>query len=139
MPDIASRKFVETFQRAFSTSGRLSVADLESLQSARAGLSNATDQAAADSVLAMLKHDHELDAFEVAKLGTPKMDSLLRDWFQTYRQKTVSTGQFVTFAKAKTGVDFGDFFKAWNSLTAVPSFDADVKLAGSKVKVSLTA
>jgi len=74
-----------------------------------------------------------------SKLGTPKMDALLRDWFQTYRQKTVSTGQFVTFAKAKTGVDFGDFFKAWNSLTAVPSFDADVKLAGSKVKVSLTA
>lgn len=74
-----------------------------------------------------------------SKLGTPKMDSLLRDWFQTHRQKTVSTEQFVTFAKAKTGVDFGDFFKSWNSLTAVPSFNADVKLAGSKVKVSLTA
>jgi aminopeptidase N len=74
-----------------------------------------------------------------SKLGTPKMDSLLRDWFQSHRQKTVSTDQFVAFAKTKTGVDFGDFFKAWNSLTAVPSFNADVKLVGSKVEVSLSA
>lgn len=74
-----------------------------------------------------------------AKLGTPKMDSLLKDWFQANRQKTVSTEQFVAFAKQKTGTDFGPFFKEWNSLTAVPSFHADVKLAGSKVKVTLAA
>ena len=74
-----------------------------------------------------------------AKLGTPKMDSLLKDWFQANRQKTVSTEQFVKFAKAKTGTDFGPFFKEWNSLTAVPSFHADVKLGGSKVKVTLAA
>ena len=74
-----------------------------------------------------------------AKLGTPKMDSLLKDWFQANRQKTVSTEQFVAFAKQKTGTDFGPFFKEWNSLTAVPSFHADVKLAGSKVQVKLAA
>ncbi len=74
-----------------------------------------------------------------AKLGTPKMDSLLKDWFQTNRQKTVSTDQFVKFAKEKTGTDFTQFFKEWNQVTAVPSFHADVKLAGSKVNVTLAA
>lgn len=74
-----------------------------------------------------------------AKLGTPKMDSLLKDWFQANRQKTVSTDQFVKFAKQKTGTDFGPFFKEWNSLTAVPSFHADVKLAGSRVNVTLAS
>ena len=74
-----------------------------------------------------------------AKIGTPKMDLLLKDWFQANRQKTVSTEQFVKFAKQKTGTDFGPFFKEWNSLTAVPSFHADVKLAGSKVKVTMVA
>ena len=73
------------------------------------------------------------------KLGTPKMDALLKDWFQTNRQKTVTTEQFVAFAKQKTGTDFGPFFKEWNEVTAVPSFHADVKLAGSKVKVTLAA
>ncbi len=74
-----------------------------------------------------------------AKIGTPKMDSLLKDWFQANRQKTVSTEQFVKFAREKTGTDFGPFFKEWNSLTAVPSFHADVKLAGSRVKVTMVA
>ena len=73
------------------------------------------------------------------KLGTPKMDTLLKDWFQANRQKTVTTDQFVAFAKQKTGTDFGTFFKEWNQVTAVPSFHADVKLAGSKVKVTLAA
>ena len=73
------------------------------------------------------------------KLGTPKMDALLKDWFQANRQKTVSTEQFVKFAKKETGVDFGDFFKEWNQVTSVPSFRADVKTTGSKVKGSLTA
>jgi aminopeptidase N len=73
------------------------------------------------------------------KLGTPKMDALLKDWFQANRQKTVSTDQFVAFAKQKTGTDFGPFFKEWNQVTAVPSFHADLKVAGSKVKVTLAA
>ena len=73
------------------------------------------------------------------KLGTPKMDSLLKDWFQANRQKTVTTEQFVKFAKEKTGTDFAPFFKEWNSLTAVPSFRADLQTVGSKLKVSLAA
>ncbi|MBL8909996.1 MAG: hypothetical protein JNM17_04740, partial [Archangium sp.] len=74
-----------------------------------------------------------------AKIGTPKMDSLLKDWFQANRQKTVTTDQFVKFAKEKTGTDFSSFFKEWNSLTAVPSFRADVQTVGPKLKVSLAA
>ncbi|MFO0595245.1 MAG: M1 family aminopeptidase [Myxococcaceae bacterium] len=73
------------------------------------------------------------------KLGTPKMDQLLKDWFQQNRQKTVSTDQFVAFAKKETGVDFADFFKEWNAVRAVPSFRADLTVAGSKVKVALKA
>lgn len=73
------------------------------------------------------------------KIGTPKMDSLLKDWFQANRQKTVTTDQFVKFAKEKTGTDFAPFFKEWNSLTAVPSFRADVQTVGTKLKVSLAA
>ncbi|MFT3712954.1 MAG: M1 family aminopeptidase [Archangium sp.] len=72
-----------------------------------------------------------------AQLGTPKMDSLLKDWFQANRQKTVTTDQFVKFAKEKTGHDFSTFFKEWNSLTAVPSFRADLQTVGTKVKVEL--
>lgn len=71
------------------------------------------------------------------KLGTPKLDALLKDWFHQMRQKAVSTDDFVKFAKAKTGEDFGAFFREWNSITAVPRFDGEVKLAGAKATISL--
>ena len=73
------------------------------------------------------------------ELGTAKLDRLLKDWFQTNRQTAVSTEQFVKFALDQTGRDFGPFFKAWNALTAVPSYSADVKLDGTSVAVSLKA
>ena len=72
------------------------------------------------------------------KLGTPKFDSLLKDWFHEMRQKSVSTDDFVKFAKAKTGQDFGAFFKEWNSITAVPTFDGAVKPSGTKASVTLS-
>ena len=68
MPDIASRKFVEIFQRAFSKSGQLSQTDLKALTAAQGAITNVTDKAAAESVMAMLRHDRELDAFEVAPM-----------------------------------------------------------------------
>lgn len=74
-----------------------------------------------------------------AELGTPEFDGLLRAWYQANRQKAVSTDQFVKFALKKTGHDFGPFFSRWNSLTAVPSYDADVKVKGSRVTAKLDA
>jgi aminopeptidase N len=72
------------------------------------------------------------------KLGTPTFDSLLKEWFHEMRQKSVTTDDFVKFAKAKTGQDFGTFFKEWNSLTAVPTFDGAVKPSGTKASVTLS-
>ena len=72
------------------------------------------------------------------KLGTPQFDSLLKEWFHQMRQKSVTTDDFVRFAKAKTGQDFGAFFKEWNAITAVPKFDGEVKLSGQRASVSLS-
>jgi aminopeptidase N len=74
-----------------------------------------------------------------AELGTPKLDALLKKWFQANRQKSVSTEQFVKFAKAETGHDFGPFFKEWNSITAVPRLEATSKVTGSVVEATLEA
>ncbi len=73
------------------------------------------------------------------ELGTSKFDALLRDWYQANRQKAVSTAQFVAFAKKETGHDFGPFFARWNGITAVPRYDARVKLSGTQVEISLDA
>jgi aminopeptidase N len=73
------------------------------------------------------------------ELGTPKLDGLLKDWYAANRHTAVSTDDFVKFAKAKTGHDFGPFFKAWNHITAVPTFAAEVKVNATKVDVTLAA
>ncbi|MBL8957232.1 MAG: hypothetical protein JNK82_41040 [Myxococcaceae bacterium] len=74
-----------------------------------------------------------------AELGTPKLDALLKDWFQTNRQKAVSTDDFVAFAKKKTGHDFGPFFAEWNTITAVPKLEALSKVKGNVVEAQLNA
>ena len=74
-----------------------------------------------------------------AKLGTDTFDPLLRDWYQQHQQKAVSTDEFVAFAKRETGHDFGPFFAAWNKITAVPRFHADVAIHGSTVTAKLVA
>ena len=74
-----------------------------------------------------------------SELGTGKFDELFKSWYVAKRQTTASTEDWVKFAKEKTGHDFGPFFKSWNALTAVPSYQSDVKLAGSKVAVKLSA
>lgn len=73
------------------------------------------------------------------KLGTPKLDGLLRAWFQEKRGTSVSTNEFVAFAKAKTGTDFKAFFKEWNAIRAIPAFNAQVKATGTSVTVKLNA
>ncbi len=72
-------------------------------------------------------------------LGTQRFDALLKDWYTSHRHQAVSTDDFVKFAKAKTGHDFGPFFKAWNAITAVPTFKDKVTLDGSHVTAQLTA
>jgi aminopeptidase N len=74
-----------------------------------------------------------------SELGTPKFDALMKDWYVAKRQSTVSTEDWVKFAKEKTGHDFGPFFKTWNKLTAVPSYQSDVNIAGAKVAVKMSA
>lgn len=73
------------------------------------------------------------------KLGRPAFDALLKDWFHAHRQKAVSTEDFVKFAKAKTGQDFSSFFREWNAITCVPQLDGEVKLSGTKARVTLKA
>lgn len=73
------------------------------------------------------------------EVGTPKFDALLKDWYGAKRQSTASTEEWIAFAKAKTGHDFAPFFKAWNNMTAVPSFQSDVRTVGSKVSVKMSA
>ena len=47
MPDVSSRKFVEVFQRAIATSGRLTDADVSALKKAQGSITNVTERAAA--------------------------------------------------------------------------------------------
>lgn len=63
----------------------------------------------------------------------------MKSWYGAKRQSTVSTDDWVKFAKEKAGHDFGPFFKSWNALTAVPSYQSDVSLAGTKVAVKMSA
>lgn len=73
------------------------------------------------------------------ELGTEAFDQLLRGWYQGHRQKAVSTEDFVAFAKKETGHDFAPFFATWNSISAVPAFQADVKVKAGGVDVTLAA
>src|SRR5688572_14141268 len=65
MPDVSSRKFVEVFQRALISSGRITESDVTALKKAQGTISNVTERAAAESILAMLRNDREFDSFEV--------------------------------------------------------------------------
>ena len=65
MPDVSSRKFVEVFQRALTSSGRITEADVSALKRAQGSITNVTEKAAAESILAMLRNDREFDSFEV--------------------------------------------------------------------------
>ncbi len=71
------------------------------------------------------------------ELGRPKFDVLLRDWFQSHRQKAVSTDEFVEYAKAHSGHDFAPFFARWGNLKAVPRLAPEVKIHATKVDATL--
>ena len=66
MPEIASRQFAALFQQVVSKGGRLAESDVQALQRASGKIGNAHEQKAADGLMSLLKHDRELDAFEVA-------------------------------------------------------------------------
>jgi aminopeptidase N len=66
MPSPGSLKFAQAFTRALAKSGHLSDSAVDTLKQARAELHDAKEQAAADSLLALVRDDHELDSFEVA-------------------------------------------------------------------------
>jgi aminopeptidase N len=72
-----------------------------------------------------------------SQLGREKFDPVLKDWFATHRQTSVTTKDFVDFVKARTGTDFTAFFKEWNSISAVPKLEGDVQPSGKSAKVSL--
>ncbi|MBI5545678.1 MAG: hypothetical protein HY901_17460 [Deltaproteobacteria bacterium] len=66
MPEIDSKRFAKLFQRALAKGGSVAEADVSKLQDARRQITNAKEGAAADGLLSMLRHDCELDSFEVA-------------------------------------------------------------------------
>ncbi|MEW5739962.1 MAG: M1 family aminopeptidase [Myxococcota bacterium] len=66
MPEIASRQFAALFQQALAKGGKLAAADVQALERASAQINKAHEKQAADGLLALLKHDREFDAFEVA-------------------------------------------------------------------------
>ena len=66
MPSVGSERFVQLFQRTLEKGGRISDADVKALQRAGAAVSGAQERAAVDGILSFLKHDRELDAFELS-------------------------------------------------------------------------
>ncbi|MEO8852058.1 MAG: M1 family metallopeptidase, partial [Allobranchiibius sp.] len=54
------------------------------------------------------------------QVGDETFFSLLRGWAGTYAYGTVTTGMFVAFAQAQTGVPLGTLFNAWLNKPALP-------------------
>ncbi|OGQ26600.1 MAG: hypothetical protein A2138_17045 [Deltaproteobacteria bacterium RBG_16_71_12] len=71
------------------------------------------------------------------KLGTAKLDGLLRAWFQHKRHQAVDTDDFIRFAEASTGERLRPFFAAWDHLQAMPSVRDKSKIEGSTVTFKL--
>ncbi|MBI1944381.1 MAG: hypothetical protein HYS27_01725 [Deltaproteobacteria bacterium] len=71
------------------------------------------------------------------KLGTGKLDELLRAWFQQQRHEVVDTEGFIRFAEARTGERLRPFFAAWDHLVAMPSVRDKSTIEGSTVTFKL--
>lgn len=72
-----------------------------------------------------------------AEHGTPKMDALLKDWFQAKKGESVTTKDFVDFAKSH-GMDVKGFFDAWQELKKIPAVKDSSTTSGSVATLKLT-
>lgn len=66
MPEIASRQFAALFQQVVAKGGRLAPKDVQALERASLQIHHAHEREAAVGLMALLRHDRELDGFEVA-------------------------------------------------------------------------
>ncbi|MEW5852753.1 MAG: M1 family aminopeptidase [Myxococcota bacterium] len=65
MVDVGSKRFVQLFQGAVDQHGRVSREALTDLQRATSSIANDAEKAAAQEILSLVKHDREMDSFEV--------------------------------------------------------------------------
>ena len=68
MPEINSKKFVQAFQAVMQKGGRVDASDVSVLERAQAAIDNPKEKEAARAIVSLLKHDRELDSFEVAPI-----------------------------------------------------------------------
>lgn len=73
-----------------------------------------------------------------AKIGTAKMDRLLKDWFRDKRGEAVTTADFIAFARAHHGLELSAFFAAWGRLERIPTFQDRSTVDGNAVELKLT-
>lgn len=70
------------------------------------------------------------------KLGRSALDDLVRTWYQSMKGKSVTTDDFIRFAKSK-GHDVAPFFKDWMALEDIPAVTDKSHVDGSTVKLDL--
>jgi aminopeptidase N len=70
------------------------------------------------------------------KLGRAVLDPLVRDWYQAKKGQSVTTNDFIEFARAR-GHELGPFFKEWMKLDHVPTFKDASRIDGKSVTLSL--
>jgi aminopeptidase N len=73
-----------------------------------------------------------------AQLGTPQIDALLSSWFTAQQGRSVTTQDFIDFAKTEHDLDLAPFFRAWKQLEKIPAVKDASKIDGSSVTLALT-
>ncbi len=71
------------------------------------------------------------------KLGTARLDALLRAWFTAKRHQAVDTEGFIRFAEQASGERLRSFFDAWDHLHAMPTVRDKSRVVGSTVSFKL--
>jgi aminopeptidase N len=79
-----------------------------------------------------------LRMLEVAH-GRPVIDALIRDWYQAKRGTSVTTEEFIAFAKHKHGLELRPFFAQWHQLESIPTVEDKSRIDGTRVTLSLKA
>jgi aminopeptidase N len=74
-----------------------------------------------------------------ARIGTAKMDRLLKGWVKAKRGTAVTTRDFMNYAKKKHEVDLEGFFRAWGHLEKVPTFADRSRIRGERATLELQA
>ena len=71
------------------------------------------------------------------KHGRPTIDALIRDWYQAKRGVSVSTEDFLAFAKKEHALELRPFFAEWGRLEQVPTVTDRSRIDGKSVTLSL--